>query len=135
MSEPIQKMMPREAAKAKADREGKFWLPCPICGEPFAGFEWAETLSTLINNNLRVYTENKFQITSTDLVYYRLPKQVQINGCVNPSTGIAYTADQSCEFADDIAEILVDEASAILAGDIESMTQYQRDTQNSQRNS
>ena len=35
----------------------------------------------------------------------------------------------------DICEILADETAAILAGDIESITQYQRDTQNAQRNS
>ena len=23
---------------------GYFWLPCPICGENFGGFEWGETL-------------------------------------------------------------------------------------------
>ena len=54
---------------------------------------------------------------------------------MNPSTGNTYTADQNCEFKDDIAEILVDETASILAGDIESMTQYQRSTQNAQRNS
>jgi hypothetical protein len=98
-------------------------------------FEWAETFVTLVGNRLRVYTENKFDVTQTSLTYYRLPKQVQFLGCTNPSTGTAYTAAQDCEFTDDIAEILVDEAAAILAGDIESMNQYQRETQNAQRNS
>jgi len=98
-------------------------------------FEWAETLSTLVGNKLRVYTNNEFNITDVNLVYYRVPKPVQFVGCVNPSTGTAFTANQECEFKDDIAEILVDEAAAILAGDIESMAQYQRETQNAQRNS
>jgi hypothetical protein len=98
-------------------------------------FEWAETLSTLVGDKVRVYTNNEFDITSMNLVYYRRPRDVKFNGCVDASTGSAITADVTCEFKDDIAEILVDEAAAILAGDIESMTQYQRETQNAQRNS
>lgn len=98
-------------------------------------FEWAETLTTLVGDKLRIYTNDKFDITTVNLVYYRRPKDIRINGCVDPSTGQAITADVACEFKDDIAEILVDEAAAILAGDIESMNQYQRETQNGQRNS
>jgi hypothetical protein len=98
-------------------------------------FEWAETLCTLVGDKLRVYTDGKFNINSVDLVYYRKPLDVKFNGCVDPSTGTSITADVICEFKDDIAEILVDEAAAVLAGDIESMNQYQRETQNAQRNS
>lgn len=98
-------------------------------------FEWAETLSTLVGDKVRVYTDNKFDITSMNLVYYRRPKDVKFTGCVDPSTGQAITADVTCEFKDDIAEILADETAAILAGDIESMNQYQRELQNGQRNS
>lgn len=98
-------------------------------------FEWAETLSTLVGDKVRVYTNNEFDITKLNLVYYRRPRDVRFNGCVDPSTGAAITADVACEFKDDIAEILVDEAAAILAGDMESITQYQRETQNGQRNS
>ena len=53
----------------------------------------------------------------------------------NISTGQVYTSNGECELKDDICEILVDEAAAILAGDIESMNQYQREVQNAQRNS
>ena len=98
-------------------------------------FEWAETLSTLVGDKLRVYTKGEFNITDIGLVYYRLPKTVQFQGCVNASTGVAYTANQECEFKDDVAEILVDQAAAILAGDIESMNQYQRASQEVQKNS
>lgn len=98
-------------------------------------FEWAETLSTLVGDKVRVYTDNKFDITSMHLVYYRRPKDIRFNGCIDPSTGQSITADVICEFKDDIAEILADETAAILAGDIESMNQYQRELQNGQRNS
>jgi hypothetical protein len=98
-------------------------------------FEWAETVSTLMNNTLKVYTNEEFDITQCHLVYYKKPREVQINGCVNISTGTVFTADQTCEFNDDVAEIIVDQAVAILAGDIESMAQYQRESQAVQQNS
>jgi hypothetical protein len=98
-------------------------------------FEWAETLSTLVGNKLRVYTNNEFSITDVNLVYYRRPRDVKFAGCVDPSSGQAIAANVTCEFKDDIAEIMVDETAAILAGDIESMNQYQRELQNGQRNS
>lgn len=31
---------PRFIAKLLANICGYFWLPCPLCGEEFAGFEW-----------------------------------------------------------------------------------------------
>jgi hypothetical protein len=98
-------------------------------------FEWAETVSTLMNNKLKVYTDNKFQITQCHLIYYRKPREVQFNGCVDIKTGNIFTADQECEFNDDVAEVIVDNAAMILAGDIESVTQYQRDQQSIQSNS
>ncbi len=98
-------------------------------------FEWAETVSTRINNTLRVYTNNSFDITKCYLVYFRKPVEVQFNGCINISTGQFFIADQECEFNDDVAEIICDNAAMILAGDIESITQYQREQQNVQTNS
>lgn len=98
-------------------------------------FEWAETLSTLAGNTVKVYTNGEFKITDITLTYYRLPKPVQFQGCVNPADGQAFKANQECEFKDDVAEIIIDQAAAILAGDIESMNQYQRESQEVQKNS
>lgn len=98
-------------------------------------FEWAETVSTLMDNKVRVYTNDEFHITECHLIYFRKPIEIQFKGCVNISTGILYTLDQECEFNDDVAEIIVDAAVSILAGDIESSTQYQREQQNVQSNS
>lgn len=92
-------------------------------------FEWAETVSTFLGENLRVYSNETFDITDVTLVYYRTPRPVQIKGCVNTEDGTTFGTDQICEFKDDIAEILVMEAAAILAGDIESQMQYQRSEQ------
>jgi len=98
-------------------------------------FEWAETVATRMNNKLRVYTNNQFDITQCYLIYYRKPVDVQFNGCVDPSTGNIFSVDQNCEFNDDVAEVIADNAAMILAGDIESITQYQREQQNVQSNS
>jgi len=98
-------------------------------------FEWGETVSTLMNNKLRVYTNNTFDITKCHLIYFRKPIEVQFKGCIDVITGVPFTADQECEFNDDVAEIIIDAAVSILAGDIESSTQYQREQQNVQSNS
>jgi hypothetical protein len=58
---------------------------------------------------------------------------ISFDGCVNPSTGQA-SVDQESEFRDDVVEIIIDDAVAIIAGDIESFNQYQRNLQNGQRN-
>jgi hypothetical protein len=98
-------------------------------------FEWAETVGTVMNNKLKVYTNNKFDVTECHLIYFRKPVEIQFNGCIDITTGNFFTADQECEFNDDVAEIIVDQAAAILAGDIESVTQYQREQQAVQTNS
>lgn len=88
-------------------------------------FEWGETFCTFVGNRLRVYTGNDFEVISSEMMYYRFPVKVQLAGCVDPYTLQASAVDVECEFKDDIAEILIDEAVQILAGDIESITQYQ----------
>jgi len=98
-------------------------------------FEWAETVATRIDNSLRVYTNNEFEISKCYLVYYRKPLEVQFTDCINIKTGFPFTANQECEFNDDVAEVIADNAAMILAGDIESITQYQREQQNVQSNS
>ena len=98
-------------------------------------FEWSETVSTLIDNNLRIYTNNKFDVSKCYLVYFRKPQEVQFTGCIDITTGFPFTKDQICEFNDDVAEIICDNAAMILAGDIESTTQYQRNEQSVQSNS
>lgn len=97
-------------------------------------FEWAETFATLKNNNLNVYTNNEFSVTSGNLTYYRQPRRIQILGCVDPYTGVAITQEVESEFKDDIIELIIDEAVSILAGDIESGNQFSRGTDTAERN-
>lgn len=97
-------------------------------------FEWAETFCTIMGNKVKVYTDNKFNLSDCSLTYYRQPRRIQILGCVDPYTQVASTQEVTCEFKDDIVELLIDEAAGILAGDIESMNQFQRGTQMAERN-
>lgn len=98
-------------------------------------FDWGETVCTLIDGKVRIYTNGDFTVSNTtNLYYYRKPNLIQITGCMDPYTGIISTSDVLCEFKDDIIEVLIDEACAILAGDIEAMIQYQRESQNADKN-
>jgi hypothetical protein len=97
-------------------------------------FEWAETFATLKGNHVNVYTNNTFDIERADLVYYRQPIKIQVQGCVDPYTNVASTANVLCEFKDDIIELIIDEAVSILAGDIESTNQFSRGTETAERN-
>lgn len=96
-------------------------------------FEWAETVATLADDVFTVYTNDEFVVTEMWLTYYRKPIPVSFENCVNVATGLP-TADVPCEFKDDIAEILVDNAVAILAADIESFNQYTRATNSANQN-
>lgn len=97
-------------------------------------FDWAETFATLINGNVNIYTNEDFDIQSADLIYYRQPIKIQIQGCVDPYTNIQSTTNVECEFKDDIIEVIIDEAVGILAGDIESGNQFSRGTDSAERN-
>jgi hypothetical protein len=88
-------------------------------------FEWGETFATMHDNFFRVYTNDDFDVESVTLSYYRKPLDVTFDGCVNPATGVINTS-QECEFKDDVTELIIDAAVAIIAADIESFNQFQR---------
>jgi hypothetical protein len=98
-------------------------------------FDWAETVTTLVSNRLRVYTNGEFDIDDTYLYYFRKPREVQFVNCFDIQNNTTFTADQEMEFNDDVAEVIIDQAVAILAGDIESIIQYQREQTAVQTNS
>lgn len=98
-------------------------------------FEWGETIATIMDGKLKVYTDNDFDITKCHLIYFRKPVEVEFKDCINIRTGLVFTTDVECEFNDDVAEIICDNAAMILAGDIESTMQYQREQAAVQANS
>lgn len=97
-------------------------------------FEWGETFATLVGNRVRIYTNDEFAINSAAIMYYRQPRPIQIANCIDPYTGVLSTANVDPEFKDDIVEVLIDETAGVIAGDIESLIQYQRAETNIEKN-
>jgi hypothetical protein len=97
-------------------------------------FQWGETFCTIINNRIRIYTNEDFIIEEPVLMYYKQPTLIQIENCVDPYTGELSLQNVESEFKDDLIELIIDDAVAIIAGDIESMTQLQINNQRSEKN-
>lgn len=92
-------------------------------------FEWAETFATMKGDKIQIYTNGEFIVTNPELTYYRQPTRIEIAGVKDPYTGLTPTADVIPDFKDDLVELFIDECAKIIAGDIESMNQYQRQSQ------
>jgi hypothetical protein len=97
-------------------------------------FDWGETFCTLENNQLKIYTNNEFDVPNATLTYYRQPRRIEIIGVVDPYTQVISTVNVESEFKDDIVELMIDEAAKILAGDIESFNQSQTAAQQVESN-
>lgn len=97
-------------------------------------FEWGETFATLEGNKIQIYTNNKFEIVDAILTYYRQPRKIEIAGIRDPYTGLVPAVDIQSEFKDDLIELFVDECAKIIAGDIESQLQMQREQQMTESN-
>ena len=81
----------------------------------------------------RIYFDD-FHIIDPVLYYYRKPRKVEFLNCSDIATGNIITVDVTSEFKDDIVEIIIDEAVAILSGDIENFNQVQRNKNNANIN-
>ena len=88
-------------------------------------FDWGETFCTLIGNTIRIYTNADFTLVNPVLTYYKRPTYIQYNGVLNPYTGQVSTANVESDFKDDIVEVILDEAAAIIAGDIANYNEMQ----------
>ena len=93
-------------------------------------FEFEETFHTLLGNKIRVYTNNDFQVENINLIYYRLPREIDFQSCERVDGKSPRNIDP--EFKDDIVEIIIDEAVSILSGDIESPNQLAVNKQRAQ---
>ena len=97
-------------------------------------FDWAETFATFKGNKIQIYTNGEFTMDKLSFTYYRQPIKIQIANCVDPYTQVASVVDVPCEFKDDLIELLIDEAAKIIAGDIESQVQMQRNSSSVEQN-
>jgi len=107
-----------------------------LLGDEFKrpSWEWGESFCTMQSNRIRIYTNNQFEVVEPFLTYYRKPVNIEFQGCIDPSTGIASAADVECEFKDDVVELMIDNTVSIIAGDIESFNQMSRAQQNEAMN-
>lgn len=78
-------------------------------------FDFEETFHTLIGNKIRVYHNEDFTVVDVALIYYRQPLYIHF---VDKTK-----ASETWEWKEDVAELIIDEAVKILAGDIESLNQ------------
>lgn len=97
-------------------------------------FNWGETFAMFEDNKIQVFTNGEFLILSSELTYYKQPIKIQIAGVKDPYTGIVPAVDVPCIFKDDLTEVLIDECAKIIAGDIESQIQMQRQAQTVENN-
>jgi hypothetical protein len=97
-------------------------------------YEWGETFATISGNAIQIYTNNTFEISEATLWYYRQPTHIEIAGVVDPYTGLTSAVDVNSEFKDDLVEVFIDECAKIIAGDIESQLQMQREAQAVEQN-
>lgn len=81
-------------------------------------FEFEQTFHTMINNTIRVYAKEEFYVNKIDLIYYRKPVDINFGTCINLDGTSG--PNQDPELKDDVVELIIDDAVAILAGDIES---------------
>lgn len=123
---------PKRAAKVYLSEEANVEL---ILRDPLKrpSFDWAETFCTILGNKVRIYKNKDFTIEDPILTYYRRPTYIEIDGVLNTYTGDVATADVESEFKDDVVELMLDEAAAIIAGDIDNYNQMQRDTAAAER--
>lgn len=95
-------------------------------------FEFEQTFHTMINNTIRVYSNNQFDVPEIRVTYYRKPIEINFGTCINLDGTSGPDVDP--ELKDDIVELIIDDAVAILAGDIESPNALQISKQRSENN-
>ena len=96
-------------------------------------FQWGETYCTLTQDTIKIFKKD-FNIINPTLVYYRKPVNIEIIGCVDPYTEAVSVVDVNPEFKDDIVEVIIDEAVAIVAGYIDAVNQAIRGSQSAEKN-
>lgn len=87
-------------------------------------FKFEETFHTLVSNKFRIYHNNDFVVDEALLTYYRNPAHISFKKA---------DYDKVWEWKDDVAELIIDEAVKILAGDIENPNAYELANERSEK--
>lgn len=89
-------------------------------------YDWATTFSTIMDSNFKIWTNDSFNLVDATVTYYRQPRRIVFAGATDPYTGTVSAVDVTCEFPDNITELIIDEAASILSGDMDAVYQQQR---------
>lgn len=97
-------------------------------------YNWATSFSTLMGNRFKIWTNDQFDIVEPSVTYYRTPRHIEIFGELNPDTGATSSTEVTCEFPDGVIELMIDDAAAILSGDMNDYTKLQQLNQQAEAN-
>ena len=97
-------------------------------------YAWATTFSTVMNNTFKIWSNKQFDIVNPLVTFYREPTTIVFAGTYNPYTNTVAAVDVPCEFPDNIAELIIDEAAAILAMDIDDTQKTNQLSQRAEHN-
>lgn len=86
-------------------------------------FKWRSTFHTIVGDRIKIYRTPDFVIDKIELTYYREPREIRIVGCDYLGTPSPENVDP--ELNKSLVELIIDEAAAIIAADIENMNQAQ----------
>lgn len=93
-------------------------------------FEWGETIGTIADNKIKVFTSNKFDIQNIYLTYLRKPIKIDIIGYIKQDGSQSTNIDP--DLPEDVVEMIIDETCRILSGDIQNQFSNQISQQNLQ---
>lgn len=88
-------------------------------------FDFEQCFHVILNNKIRIYHNGDFDVNKIILSYYRDPSKLLTD---------KNNWDYPWEWKDDVAEVIIDEAIKILAGQIEHTTAFQLSNQRVESN-
>lgn len=86
-------------------------------------FDFDQSFHTIASDKIQQYHNDDFEIEKIELHYYRFPKYIKFPNTYQDDGSNGN--DDEWEFKEDFCELIIDEAVKIIAGDIESINQYQ----------
>lgn len=95
-------------------------------------FDFEQTFHTINGNKIKQYHNDDFEVKELELSYYRRPQYITFPNTPQVNGGIG--KDMTWEFNDGMCELIIEEATGILAGNIESINRYQIAQNNKQLN-
>jgi len=97
-------------------------------------YYWLTTFATVSNKQVKIYTNDEFDVSNVTLTYYRYPNNILVAGVMDVYTGTIPSVDVTCEATDQYVELIIDEAVSIISGDLKDYQRQQDINQANERN-